>query len=165
MGTKLCSKCGEFKDLSAFNKRTSSKDGYNWHCRDCVTAKRRETREGYDSAGEYAKAHREEQAKWKAARVAELKVWLNDLRETTPCADCNHYFPAVCMDFDHVRGKKKMDVMKMAGQGYARAMVEDEVSKCELVCANCHRLRTHASDRERPWYNERRKYDRSNWGL
>jgi hypothetical protein len=62
------------------------------------------------------------------------------LLKAKPCSDCGGLFPSVCMDFDHVNGTKVMSVSMMVTRS-----LEDlhaEINKCELVCANCHRLRT-----------------------
>jgi hypothetical protein len=47
------------------------------------------------------------------------------------------------MDFDHVRGEKKFNVAHFIYTGSYQA-VQDEIAKCEVVCSNCHRLRTGA---------------------
>jgi hypothetical protein len=58
-----------------------------------------------------------------------------------PCTDCGHKFPAVCMDWDHVRGEKSFNIGQLtAHTSWTRVL--EEIAKCELVCANCHRLRT-----------------------
>lgn len=44
------------------------------------------------------------------------------------------------MDFDHVRGAKTGNVSWMGDHGVKN--IETEVAKCELVCANCHRIRS-----------------------
>jgi hypothetical protein len=61
--------------------------------------------------------------------------------KAVPCSDCKRRFPAVCMDFDHVRGEKDFDV-STAGRWTSIAVLEAEIAKCEVVCSNCHRLRT-----------------------
>lgn len=58
----------------------------------------------------------------------------------TPCADCGEDFPAEAMDFDHVRGVKVANVSDL--MACHPSLVEAEIAKCEVVCANCHRLRT-----------------------
>lgn len=63
-------------------------------------------------------------------------------KQTTPCTDCKRYFPACVMDFDHVKGEKLYNVGLM--MSLPREAILEEISKCELVCSNCHRLRTRA---------------------
>lgn len=58
-----------------------------------------------------------------------------------PCTDCGERHPAVAMDFDHVSGEKLLAVSRLKSASVARVLAELE--KCELVCANCHRIRTH----------------------
>lgn len=67
-------------------------------------------------------------------RMADLK--------SAPCMDCGDHFPSVAMDYDHVRGVKFRMISTMANYSWERVL--NEVSKCDLVCANCHRLRTQA---------------------
>jgi hypothetical protein len=62
-----------------------------------------------------------------------------------PCVDCGHIFPAAGMDFDHVRGAKELPISKMYTCAWSRVLLE--VSKCDLVCACCHRIRTLAQKR------------------
>lgn len=60
-----------------------------------------------------------------------------------PCADCGHRFPAPCMEFDHVRGNKRFELGTAVGSGRVSIKaLDDEAAKCDLVCANCHRIRT-----------------------
>ena len=71
---------------------------------------------------------------------ARVRAYVDSLK-VSPCVDCNRSFPPVCMDFDHRPGEEKVrDVSKCK----TVAQAADEISKCDLVCANCHRLRTAA---------------------
>lgn len=72
------------------------------------------------------------------SREANLS-YIQQLKSNTPCADCGRTFPAVCMDFDHL-GDKKFSVAN--GIVYSRPRLQAEIDKCEIVCANCHRIRT-----------------------
>lgn len=47
------------------------------------------------------------------------------------------------MDFDHANGGKSGNVARMVSCGYKLELIKEEIAKCELVCSNCHRLRTH----------------------
>ena len=71
-----------------------------------------------------------------------LKVWMLELK-AHPCQDCGGTFPTCCMDFDHRRGTvKEYNIGSMFAHHYSRELIEKELAKCDLVCANCHRVRT-----------------------
>ena len=46
------------------------------------------------------------------------------------------------MDFDHVRGRKQANVAELINT-LSKKRIDEEISKCEIVCSNCHRIRTH----------------------
>lgn len=46
------------------------------------------------------------------------------------------------MDFDHLENKLG-NVSSMLARGLAEAKIMAEVGKCDLICSNCHRIRTH----------------------
>ena len=68
---------------------------------------------------------------------------VKSLKEASPCADCGIKYPYYVMDFDHVGGDKTMNVSRLARGAGGKARLLQEISKCDLVCANCHRKRTH----------------------
>jgi hypothetical protein len=47
------------------------------------------------------------------------------------------------MDFDHVRGEKKFNIGPTAAANSVK-MILEEAKKCDIVCSNCHRIRTRA---------------------
>jgi hypothetical protein len=61
-----------------------------------------------------------------------------------PCADCGGEFPPYLMDFDHVSGAKLDNICGMRMRTVSREAILAEIQKCEVVCATCHRARTHA---------------------
>lgn len=65
---------------------------------------------------------------------------INDAR-SKPCLDCNGEFLPFQMDFDHTSDDKEYNVTQMAT--FSEAALIAEIAKCEVVCANCHRLRTY----------------------
>lgn len=79
--------------------------------------------------------------------MAEKQRIVNELKQS-PCLDCGERFPSVCMDFDHVRGEKRIGIAKMVVQTFSVENLLEEIAKCELVCSNCHRIRTHRNDGE-----------------
>lgn len=46
------------------------------------------------------------------------------------------------MDFDHVQGVKVGNVGKMVNEAVSVETLMAEIAKCEVVCANHHRIRT-----------------------
>ncbi len=74
-------------------------------------------------------------------RRRELKNKINSLKQSTPCADCNKSYPYYVMDFDHL-GDKKFLISHLVKVNNLTLM-KKELAKCEIVCANCHRIRTH----------------------
>ena len=73
-------------------------------------------------------------------RYDRFREWLDDLK-SKPCQDCGGTFPPECMQFDHVRDKK-FGIAKRAGWMARKDELLEEIAKCELVCANCHAIRT-----------------------
>ena len=49
----------------------------------------------------------------------------------------------ICFDFDHREPALKSFAISAKRKDVSKAILEAEFDKCDLVCANCHRLRTH----------------------
>lgn len=75
-------------------------------------------------------------------RYEEKKEFVNKLKEK-PCVDCGIQYPPHIMQFDHVRGVKEKDIAKMALCKASNEAILEEITKCDLVCCNCHADRTH----------------------
>ena len=78
----------------------------------------------------------------RARRRNELAEFINQFKRR-PCADCGGEFPPYVMDFDHVNENKLDDICGMRMRTVSREAIRAEIEKCEVVCANCHRARTH----------------------
>ncbi len=71
------------------------------------------------------------------------KAMVREAKEGKPCADCGVVYPHYVMDFDHRPGETKLlDVGDMVNFFGFKKLLE-EMAKCDLVCANCHRERTY----------------------
>lgn len=77
-----------------------------------------------------------------------VREFVNAFKTANPCVDCGGRFPAPAMQFDHVEDNKTANVSHLVTRGYALEIVVAEIEKCELVCANCHSIRTHARVQE-----------------
>lgn len=67
------------------------------------------------------------------------------------CLDCGLLVTLenyVCFDFDHRNPKEKAFAISSKYRDVAFKTLDDEFAKCDLVCANCHRLRTHKQIKE-----------------
>ena len=83
-----------------------------------------------------------------AKRARALRARLQSVKNK-PCQDCNQRFPHYVMDFDHVRGLKKYNVASLASSTKSWETVQAEIDKCDLVCSNCHRIRTWARGKQK----------------
>jgi len=86
----------------------------------------------------------------KAENAQYMKEWhtkkrdeVYEYKQNTPCADCNQNFPHYVMDFDHVRGEKKFNISSAISRRINKKTIWEEIAKCDVVCANCHRERTY----------------------
>lgn len=78
-----------------------------------------------------------------ARRRKTLRAIIQDAK-ARPCVDCGVQYPPYVMDFDHRDPSgKSASVGEMVGRTSLARMVA-EIAKCDVVCANCHRVRTHA---------------------
>lgn len=82
-----------------------------------------------------------------SVRVAEQRKALRGLLDASkahPCEDCGLSYPIVAMDLDHRDPTlKNRNVSRMIHSECSLALVQAEIAKCRLVCANCHRTRTY----------------------
>lgn len=131
--TKVCAKCRKRKKSSLFG---SSRWGLQSYCKACQrnymkTYYRKNTSKHCKTVSRSTfnkrRKHRE----------------ITDQIKSVPCKDCNQSFPPYVMDFDHINPKEKeFTICEQLGR-YATKRILREIEKCEVVCANCHRIRTH----------------------
>ncbi len=108
-----CIKCSLNKKNREFYKNPSAKSGYQKTCIKCYTKR--------------------------VAKRAKLIYKYICKRKNKPCKDCGvKYLPCV-MDFHHVRGRKMRRIALMSN--YSIKKIDKEIDKCDLICANCHRIR------------------------
>jgi len=131
---KNCTLCQTQKELSQFNKKSSNKDGLQNVCREC-NAKR--SRQYY---AENREKHIAVILKRKNANIAESQQKIVEYLKSNPCVDCGES-DIVVLEFDHQRDKFKA-VSEMVLYGYNFKRIQEEIDKCEVVCANCHKRRT-----------------------
>lgn len=124
--TKVCTGCGLPKDRhKEFSWKSKEDNTRETQCRLCRNVKQtvRNAELRYD------------------AGVRIYKYLLDH-----PCVDCGTIDPLV-LEFDHIRGHKVANISKMASKGYTWETIEEEISKCDVRCANCHNIKTATKNR------------------
>lgn len=59
------------------------------------------------------------------------------------CHDCGGLFPDYCFDFDNVSDDPgHTSISQLMDKNANMRLIEKELKRCEMVCANCHRIRT-----------------------
>lgn len=66
-----------------------------------------------------------------------IRLWLLDYKKKLRCSICGESHPAI-IDFHHL-GKKERSISKMILNGNSIKSLQDEISKCQVLCSNCHR--------------------------
>lgn len=136
---RKCTRCLVVRPVADFNLK--SKGRYQPYCRDCQSV--------------YYKNYYTSNPK-EVARILKSNAAMRDsirsfirAAKDVPCADCGNKFHPAAMDFDHLPGhKKKFTIASTVTNHSPLEEIKEEMSKCDVVCSNCHRVRT---------YNRRRK--------
>lgn len=74
-------------------------------------------------------------------RRTEQRRLVFDYLKVHPCVDCGNSNPIV-LEFHHVRGVKEANVGSLISGGYSDETIFSEIAKCDVVCSNCHKIRT-----------------------
>lgn len=132
---KKCTLCKQIKLLEFFSKRNLSKDGYQNICKECSE---KHSKKYYKKNKSAHKKKTKEQRKIILKRNYQF-IW--DYLLQHPCIDCGNNNPVV-LEFDHVSGEKIAPVSVLAHDSWSLVKIQAEIDKCEIRCANCHRIKT-----------------------
>ena len=91
----------------------------------------------------YPKAYRAAAKAAYAQRYLKRAAWLARIKMASGCVDCGYNTNPIPLEFDHLpeRGKKRFTITHQIAN-YSLAILKAEIAKCEVVCANCHKIRT-----------------------
>lgn len=134
---KICSKCKQEKSLDCFSERKEKKNGKiyrykkSW-CRECLNLKGREIFR--NNIGYYIERNR--------ITLSKHREFLQGVK-SVPCKDCNETYHYCVMEFDHLPEFKKEFNISRVSQRVGKQKLLDEINKCDIVCSNCHRIRTY----------------------
>lgn len=137
----ICRKCKA--ELSSDNWYLGSQRANDYICKVCAKEKSRAHRqENPHRANTTTKAWLSRHPGYASQQHARRKQFVTDLKLRTPCHDCGKHFPPECMDFDHLPGFQKAGLVSQFANWGRKEKAMEEIKKCEIVCANCHRIRT-----------------------
>lgn len=141
--TIKCTECGEEKPPEAFSWRKKNVRRHR-RCKECH---RRYNREHYQTNKE---DYRPRYAKRKKRHQEVLKEFIGGWLTSHECVDCGETDIRV-LEFDH-REKKNFNIAQAVHKCIALRTLKNEISKCEVRCANCHRRKTSI---EQGWWKSR----------
>jgi len=72
-------------------------------------------------------------------RSTNIRKYLAEYKISKGCVDCGYSAHHAALDFDHIADDKSFNVCNAKSINAAK----DEIKKCEVVCSNCHRIRTY----------------------
>jgi hypothetical protein len=143
---KKCDHCKEPKEENQFNWKFKALGVRHNTCRECMKIHQKKyfSGEAHDRHLEQVRERKEEARKY-------ARDFVYDYLQTHPCEECGETDVRV-LEFHHVGGKD-MAVSYMVSSGYSVERIQAEISKCTILCANCHRKLT---VEERGWFKKKR---------
>ena len=128
-----CYRCGKLKRADEFAWRRKNKGQRDSHCRPCRSAY------GKEHYAQNRQRYIDQAAKVKRRLTRERTIYLIEFFRTHSCVDCGEQDPIV-LEFDHLGDKSFAIGPELSKRSWQSIL--DEMKKCEVVCANCHRRRT-----------------------
>lgn len=130
---KRCKHCNKNKAESEFRKCSKFEDGLDTWCKVCRRVSDKKTY--YNHLETNRKDGR--RRKYKARDIA--RHYVLDYLKTHPCVDCGEHDPVV-LEFDH--RENKLEAISTLMQDSSIKRIQEEIDKCDIRCANCHRRKT-----------------------
>lgn len=146
---KRCTTCGDTKVISKFPPNKRYRLGVSSRCKACAQEAtyrwRRANADVYRANAAarmraYYAANPGLSARQSAARRKANREFVRRVLSERSCTDCGTS-DIQLLEFDHVRGTKSAGIAHLVQHG-GIARIQEEIAKCEVVCANCHRKRT-----------------------
>jgi len=132
---KHCNKCNTTKSIDNFAIRNKSKGTLQSWCRECIST--RDKQRWQDQSDHRRQNHYD---KRNNRRVEKRKIVWKYL-EQNPCSICGESDPRV-LEFDHINPETKSNNVSEL-YTYSEKKIMEEISKCRVLCANCHRRETY----------------------
>lgn len=107
--------------------------------RRCSICKEVKPRDQFSGEGSYCQPCSRQ---WHRDHEAKTRAYISEYKQAKGCKVCGYNAHPFALDFDHRDpGEKLMNVARMMTR--PRAMLDAEIAKCDVLCANCHRIKTH----------------------
>jgi hypothetical protein len=84
----------------------------------------------------------------RAQKRADKWTKAQKIKTQSGCVDCGYNKSPYALQFDHIGNDKKESVSNLIRSDYSWETIILEINKCEVVCANCHAIRTQNRKRE-----------------
>ena len=79
-----------------------------------------------------------------------VQEYLIAYKENLGCFDCKEKYPHYMLEFDHIPGYKKLGSVSYLAKSKGFDLAIKEIEKCEVVCSNCHSIRTWTRQQNKP---------------
>lgn len=135
MHTKHCTKCQTDKPVTDFRWRNKAKGYRAQWCRSCFSTYEKQHWKQHPTRAKDSVRAADNR------RKANLEWVCNYLLEH-PCSECSED-DILVLDFDHLDPtEKEFTIGNVARDGMSLERVQQEIAKCRVLCANCHRRHT-----------------------
>jgi hypothetical protein len=133
---KICSSCGEERDAEKdFSWRYRDRGIRQLRCKYC------QSEMGKLHYQNNKHTYNERTRVSKAQALTENRSHISSYLSAHPCVDCGQSDTQL-LEFDHVKGQKSRDISDLFTWGFNWSTIDAEIAKCEVRCANCHRIKT-----------------------
>ena len=139
--------CKEIKDEEEFSWRFKALGKRDGRCKEC----RKKYNDEYFN-GPAKERHLEQIRERKQAAREFAREYVLNYLNTHPCTECGESDIRV-LEFHHVRGEKYDTISHLVSEGVSIKRIQEELNKCEVLCANCHRKLTVD---ERKWWRSKK---------
>jgi hypothetical protein len=99
----------------------------------------------YEYHKQWTSKNRDKFRAWARALREKNRKFMIEYRLKKGCADCGYKENVDALQFDHVRGTKLGGPHQFAS---TTSYMMREIEKCDVVCANCHCIRTQQRRRD-----------------
>lgn|SRR3989344_6539871 len=132
---RICTRCKKEKELNDFYFKLKAQGIRHVYCKDCSQF--------------YVKLHYIKHREYYLLKArkrnrklrAEIRDYILNYFKGHPCVDCGEKDPVV-LEFDHIVGFTKLSEICTLSRNYRFEEIKEEIKKCQVRCANCHRRKT-----------------------